>query len=121
MGTGISKLYRNTVGAKESSSNTVELPKNNAQLKHIFSDRDGHLPDSPENRRLLLDLANDTSCFYGKDKYGNSWNIMIDIEGRQVWVRYRGGVINEGGRNATPRSWNSETGLNRNPFKEKKK
>ena len=102
-------------------ANTVSLPKDASQLDHIFGNREGHLSDTPGNRKMLTDLANDKSKFIGKDKYGNSWNAEIPSDGSQNWVRYQGGTINEGGRNSTPRSWNDETGYNNNPVKRRKK
>ena len=60
------------------------------------------------------------SMYLGNDKYGNSWNAEITSNGTQNWVRYRNGVINEGGRNTTPRDWDSETGLDVNPFKKER-
>lgn len=44
--------------------------------------------------------------------------IKIDSKGRQIWVRSRNGTINKGGRNDIPLKWDSETGLNKNPFKQ---
>ena len=107
MGSGSSGgSFGNTQGAE------VSLPKNNSQLKHIFRDDEGHLLDTPENRKLLYDLANDKSKFVGKDKWGNA-EILED--GSQNWVRYRNGVINEGGKNLVPHDWDSQTGFNFNP------
>lgn len=79
------------------------------------------MSDTPSNRKLLRDLANDKSKYIGTDKYGNSWNVTINADGSQTWVRYQNGIINEGGRNATPRVWNKETGLNKNPVLRRKK
>ena len=93
------------------------LPKNNAQIKHIFADRKGHLPDTKENRNLLIRTANDQSAYKGIDKYGNVWHVKLDSNGRQLWTRSRNGIINEGGRNEIPLKWDSETGLNHNPFR----
>lgn len=123
MGAGYHGGFGNTNGAREQDKSVDEqlLPKNEAQLKHIFSGKEGHLIDTPQNRRLLRNLANDKSKFTGKDKYGNSWNTEITSEGAQNWVRYRNGMINEGGQNRIPRKWNGETGLNNNPVKRRKK
>lgn len=44
----------------------IQLPSNDAQIRHIFSDREGHLSDTPENRKKLLDLANSPSKYIGK-------------------------------------------------------
>ena len=51
----------------------------------------------------------------------NSWNIETTDSGAQNWVRYQKGIINEGGQNKTPRKWDTETGLNNNPVKRRKK
>ena len=100
--------------------NKVSLPSGDSQLKHIFGDRPGHLPDTEANRKLLTDLANDQSKFVGTDKYGNSWNVEALPNGQQNWVRYQNGKINEGGRNASLKPRNPETGLNNNPVKRHK-
>lgn len=133
MGTGTHGGFGDTNGAgskklpqskrKTKNEKKVSLPQNDSQIKHIFGDRDGHLPDTPENRKALVDLANNSSKYVGKDSYGNSWNVEIDSSGRQTWVRYQNGVINNGGRNLSAKTWNPETGLNRrfNGRKGKKK
>ena len=101
--------------------NKVGLPKNDAQIIDIFAEREGHLADTPANRKLLVDLANDKSKYVGKDRYGNAWNISTIADGSQIWARYQNGVLNEGGKNSTPRAWDRETGLNRNPVKRRNK
>ena len=93
------------------------LPSDESQLKHIFNDRPGHLPDTPKNRQALLDVANDDSCYLGVDGYGNEWHASTDGSGSQTWTSSRGGVIQNGGRNHPPRRWDDETGLNNNPFR----
>lgn len=111
MGGGNSGLYSGTKGSN------IKLPDSDSQLKHIFCDKEGHLRDTSYNRKLIKDLANNKNFYKGKDKYGNSWNIKIDSKGRQLWVRYMNGKINEGGRNNVPIEWDDEIGLNKNPFK----
>ncbi len=93
----------------------VSLPDKPAQIKHIFGNRPGHLPDTPSNRKLLTDTANTPKYYRGTDRFGNQWHVQMDEKGRQVWTRSQNGKINEGGRNNTPRSWDEDTGLNRNP------
>ncbi|MBR6271771.1 MAG: hypothetical protein IKR26_06425 [Lachnospiraceae bacterium] len=122
MGAGQSDLYKGTYGDKEENipdclKGKIKLPPNDSQLKHIFEERDGHLPDTPENRKLLEELANNKDRYKGKDKYGNDWNIRLNDDGTQDWVRSQHQVINEGGRNIEPRPWDDETGLFRNPTK----
>lgn len=115
MGAGNSGLYNNTKGSK------VSLPTKPAQVKHIFGNRPGHLPDTPANRKLLTDTANTPKYYKGTDKYGNRWHIQTDDKGRQVWTRSQNGKINEGGRNNIPRTWDKETGLYNNPLKRRRK
>lgn len=79
------------------------------------------MKDTPSNRKLLTDLANNKEKFIGTDKYENSWNAEINSNGKQNWVRYQNGTINEGGQNQVPRQWDNETGYNNNPFKRRKK
>lgn len=104
-------------GMGSAISNKKFLYQTRAQLKHIFGNRKGHVPDTPDNRQKLVDLANDSSKYLGKDKYGNSWHSEIDTNGNQWWVRFMNQIINEGGMNTVPKPWDSETGLNFNPFK----
>lgn len=68
-------------------------------------------------RKFLEELANNRDRYKGKDKYGNDWNIRLNDDGTQDWVRSQHQVINEGGRNKEPRPWDDETGLFRNPTK----
>lgn len=125
MGTGFHGGFGHTIGCSRRDYvisckveiQDVSLPSNEAQLNHIFGIRPGHFPDTPENRKRLVKLANDDSKYIGDDKYGNSWNSLIEPDGTQTWVRYRDGVINEGGSNKTPRKWDNDTGFNNNPLK----
>lgn len=119
MGAGFYGNFGQTKGARKHK--TPSLPPNESQLKHIFGNREGHLPDTPENRDALVNLARDTSKRIGRDRYGNIWHAEIREDGSQLWVRFRGNLINEGGRNETPRSWDDESGLNNNPFKGRRK
>lgn len=119
MGAGQSDLYKKTWGDNldnipDELKGKIKLPENNSQLKHIFRKAKGHLEDSPENRKLLVDLANDKRFHKGKDKYGNDWNIRNNADGTQDWVRSMKQTINEGGRNLHQIKWNHETGLYKN-------
>lgn len=55
----------------------------------------------------------------GNDKWGNDWNVRLNDDGTQDWVRSMSQVINEGGRNQNPKPWNSETGLYQNIWRDK--
>ena len=121
MGAGQSDLYQGTYGddpdnIPEALKGTVKLPENDAQLKHIFRDARGQLKDTPENRRLLQELANDVHHHVGRDAHGNDWHFRELEDGSQLWTSSRNGIIQEGGLNNPPRPWNERTGLNNDPF-----
>ena len=92
----------------------IRLPEGNAQLKHIFRDVKGHLPDTPENRQKILDVANDANNYIGRDARGNDWYVKIAEDGTQIWVRTRNGIVDNAGANEVPLEWDSETGLYKN-------
>ena len=50
-----------------------KLPKDDSQLKHIFrkSKKVRHLLDTPENRKLILELANNPKHYIGVDSIGS--------------------------------------------------
>ena len=58
-----------------------------------------------------MKLANDPSKHLGKDKDGYDWNAQIEPDGSQIWVRYRDGIVNNGGNFNLPRQWNADSGL----------
>lgn len=90
-------------------SNT--LPTNSSQLSHIFRGDAGHLLDTPENRRELSNLVNDSQNLLGADRYGSLWYAQTLPDGTQLWGTVRNGIIQNGGLNTTPRSYNQVTGL----------
>ena len=93
----------------------TSLPPNDDQLSHIFRDDTGHLLDTPTNRQLLLDVANDPASALGLDRYGNQWFARILPGGSQAWVSVRNGTIQNGGVNLVPRAYNPSTGLSAPP------
>ena len=99
---------------------TNKFPPNDSQIKHIFRPKEGHLSDTPENRKLIENVANDPANYKGKDKYGNEWYSRNESDGSQVWVITRNGRIQNAGKNSTPRNWEPETGYSRNPKKANK-
>ena len=124
MGAGQSDLYKGTYGDNPDNipdelKGKVKLPENNAQIKHILRNDDGHLPDTAENRKMLADLANDEHYHVGKDMWGNDWHVRMNSDGTQDWVRHRNQEINDGGKNVVPRPWHERTGLNNDPWEVK--
>lgn len=95
---------------KSGAGRGVALPRNPSQIDHIFKNRAGHLPNTAQNRQMIEHLANHGKPL-GTDRFGNTWAAQTLSDGRQVWVSYRNGVIQNGGINTTPRTFNSQTGL----------
>ena len=85
------------------ASRLARFPANPAQLKHIFRREAGHVADTPANRQLISDVANNAANRLGTDKFGNVWSAATRSDGSQVWVSTRNGVIQNGGVNTTPR------------------
>jgi hypothetical protein len=88
------------------------LTTNEAQLKHMFRDSEGHfLQDTPTNRAMIENTANKSKNFLGVDKYGNRWYAETLPNGTQTWAEVRNGVITEGGLNQIPRVFDPQIGL----------
>ena len=98
-------------GSGKNTDATNGLPEAPSQLGHIFGSRRGHLPDTPENRRLLVDISNNPSNNLGTNRFGNEVHVSTRPDGSQVWVETRGGVIQNGGVNNPPRIWVDGEGL----------
>ena len=91
----------------------VVFPEAESELRHIFREAEGHIPDTPANRALLLRVANDPTAFLGQDRYANDWSALVQQDGTQVWTQARNGKMINGGINITPRLLQGETGLSR--------
>ncbi len=122
MGAGQSDLYEGTYGDNpenipDALKGHIKMPKDDSQLKHIFREDEGHLPDTPENRKLISDLANDMDYYIGKDKWGNNWHVRQNSDGTQDWVEHQSQVVSDGGRNVIPKEWDENTGLKYNPLR----
>ncbi len=76
-------------------------------------DRPGHLVKTPENEKLVYDVANDPKCYLGPDKRGHHWYRKILKNGKQVWTEVRNNKIINWGVNELGdiKICNSETGL----------
>ena len=90
-----------------------EVRIHDASSRHIFRDQPGHIPDTPENRRLLQDMTSNDANYLGTDRHGNQWYAQTQNDGTQVWTSVRNGEIRNGGVNDSPRNFNEETGLSR--------
>ena len=100
-------------GGGSGSSSGHSIPDDAAD--HIFDDRPGHVPDTPENREMLRGVADDPSTTLGRDQYGNEWSARINEDGSQTWTSARNGRITNGGVNETPRSFDPQRGLAEKP------
>nr|WP_242628957.1 hemagglutinin repeat-containing protein [Xanthomonas oryzae] len=112
-------VIRTSVNSNESAgplstdAGIVEFPSNDAQVKHIFRNKSGHLADSPESRKLLVGVAQDSSNKLGIDAFGTQWFAKNQVDGTQVWVTIRNGIIQNAGVNKVPRTFDARTGLSR--------
>jgi filamentous hemagglutinin len=95
----------------ETATNSGSIGIDEARAGHIFRDSEGHISDTPANRQLLENVANDPSAILGTDKYGTTWAAKLNPDGTQTWVGIRGGNVSYGGINQTPKSFNPQTGL----------
>jgi hypothetical protein len=98
---GIERLRK----GKGAERGAVTFPANDGQRGHIFRDALGHVADTAENRRLLIEVASNPANRIGVDRFGNTWSTMILPDGSQAWVSVRNGVIQNGGINLTPRDF----------------
>lgn len=111
------------LGGDFKESKGYALPSGAAQLSHMFRDEPGHLPDTPANRQLIVELVNDENNRLGIDHRGLVWYAKNDIDGSQLWASIYKGIVQNCGRNDPPRPWDDETGLSKsinNIFKRRK-
>lgn len=66
-------------------------------MSHIFRDDVGHLSNTPENQRTLVNLVNNPANSLGTDQFGNQWFAQTLPNGSQLWGSARNGVIQNGG------------------------
>jgi len=90
-----------------------EFSDQEAQLKHNWSKRKGHMEKTPKNEKLVHDVANDPECYFGSDKHENHCYAKILEDGKQVWTEVRYNKIKNWGINepGNIKKWNSETGF----------
>ena len=93
------------------------MPAGVAQVKHIFRNAPGHLPETNENKQLILSVSNDPNCYIGTDSKNKKWYTKTLSNGSQVWVSVYNSIISDAGLNTLPRQFDPESGLNNNPKK----
>lgn len=103
-----SKSDKSGADNKSSGDTGPDNKKNRPQFhpdksEHIFGNREGHLPDTPENRKLFLDTTAEARNLVGVDKYGSQWYARLLENGKQIWVQvWKDGTIRNAGLNKTP-------------------
>jgi len=80
-------------------------------LKHIFRQAEGHLLDTPKNRKLIFNMATKAKNYLGTDIHGNRWYGEILNNGKQIWAWTRDKLIRDAGINEIPRTFNAISGL----------
>ncbi|CAL7959830.1 hypothetical protein MIDIC_150002 [Alphaproteobacteria bacterium] len=90
-----------TVG-EDTNQQKIEFFENDAQIKHIFRNDEGHVLDTPENRQKILDTVNDEKNFVKTDALGMKHYSKILEDGREVWVRVWKNSIRNAGINDIP-------------------
>ena len=118
--TNLPSIVNNVIQQSQYSGNMngISFPEQEAQLRHIFRNKTGHIEDTSENRRKILEVTGNKRNYLGKDSRGNDWYAVTLEDGRQMWVRTRNGIIDNAGINDAPRIWDSETGLYNNTKRE---
>ena len=69
---------------------------------HMFRDAANHIADTPANRRLITEVANNPANYVKTVKGVSTYRKLLG-NGRQVWVEVHGGEITNGGINRVPR------------------
>ena len=93
----------------------ITIYDKHGQDKHIFKNEPGHIPDTPENRKLIIDTVLDKKNYVEQCKRGTYWYEKILPDGKQVWVAVRDDtIIRNAGINEIPRIFDKETGFLRN-------
>lgn len=87
------------------------LPKGEAQLKHIFTKREGHLEDTFYNRTKIIEIINNQQFYIGQDMYGCKWFVEETKTGGQYWAKVYNHTLSDAGFNTVVHIWNEHTGL----------
>jgi len=110
-------IRRKTPRNVDLSNINVEFSKNS---NHIFDDREGHRPDSPEFRALVINSVKSIKNHLGQDMWNtDSFGVILD-DGTQLWAQVRGSIIINCGINEIPKPWNPITGFSKLTLPKKK-
>ena len=83
------KKYSRPVPLEEKN----EFVEQKEQLKHNWDKREGHVEKTPENEKLIHDVANNPNGYLGPSNFGNHWYAKLLANGKQVWVKVRNNKI----------------------------
>lgn len=82
------------------------------KVRHIFRKEENHFElDTPQNREIIENVANDEKNYLGPNRFGNKWYGKIIKNGKQIWVEVRDNKIINAGINKTPQEYNPISGL----------
>ena len=98
-------------GDKQPDDDDDDPKISDSDASHMFRKKEGHMSDTPENRKALTDLCSDKQNYLGPDSNGVEWFGKILSDGKQLWAGVRGNKIRYGGLNELPRTYNPLTGL----------
>ena len=87
--------------------------------EHMFDDREGHRPDSPEFRSDVMMTVKNVKNYHGSDIHGNDWYSEILFDGTQRWASVYQGIIKNCGVNEALQSYNPITGLSKLAYMKK--
>lgn len=76
----------------------AKMPKQRAQIMHIMRSSEGHLVDTPQNRKLIVDMTNEKEAYLGINIHGNEVYSKT-VNGIQYWAYVRNDIIQDAGAN----------------------
>ncbi len=78
------------------------------EIGHVFSQvkgqtKFGHMPDTAQNRRLLVETFSDKSNYIYTDQWGKEIYSKLLQDGTESWAYIQNGIVKSGGINVTPK------------------
>ena len=99
VGAGLKKVEQKLPKLAKQSLNKLSTEK--SVINHIFSEKPLKLADTPENRKIIENLVNNSKYYLGKDIHGKEWYAKTLRSGKQIYSYVRDGIIKGAGRNDT--------------------
>jgi hypothetical protein len=94
--------FGETAKSEEKIDESAEFPEQEAQIKHMFRKDEGHILDTPANRREILEIVKREN-FRGTDGFGKRHYYKTNRNRRkQLWCQVLGGIIQNCGENTPP-------------------